>query len=58
VLHRSIGLLSAHPQLGVRDAVHAATALHNDIERILTADRVFDGIPGITRVDPTSITTT
>jgi predicted nucleic acid-binding protein len=35
-----------------RDAVHAATALAYGIETIVSPDRAFDGIPGITRVDP------
>lgn len=35
-----------------RDAVHAATALAYGIETIVSPDRAFDGIPGITRIDP------
>jgi predicted nucleic acid-binding protein len=32
--------------------VHAATAIAYGIDRIATTDRTFDGIPGITRLDP------
>lgn len=35
-----------------RDAVHAATALAYGIETIASADPAFDGIPGLTRIDP------
>jgi predicted nucleic acid-binding protein len=45
-------LLDTHPQLGARDAVFAATALNRGIEAILSADRDFDGIPGLERIDP------
>ena len=41
-----------------RDAVHAATALAYGIETIVSPDRAFDGIPGITRVDPVEIART
>ena len=35
-----------------RDAVHAATALAYGIPTIVSPDRAFDGIAGITRLDP------
>ncbi len=38
-----------------RDAVHAATALAYGIDTIVSPDRAFDGITGITRVDPTDL---
>lgn len=47
-----IELLDGHEQLDSRDAVFAATALNRGIEVILSPDRDFDGIPGLTRVDP------
>jgi uncharacterized protein len=38
-------------RVGVRDAVHAAVMLNNDVERIATFDQGFDDIDGIARVD-------
>lgn len=35
-----------------RDAIHAATMQNNNITRILTADKHFDQITGIQRLDP------
>lgn len=52
VLARALALVAANPTLGMRDAVHAATALGTDIEHVVSADRVFDSVEGITRVDP------
>jgi predicted nucleic acid-binding protein len=40
------------PQLGANDRVHVATCLLNDIDVIVSADRGFDGVKGIRRVDP------
>lgn len=45
-------LLHRYPRLGVRDAVHAATALSTGLETVLSTDRVFDGVEELTRVDP------
>lgn len=36
----------------VRDGVFAATALNRGIDAILSADRDFDGIEGLERIDP------
>lgn len=52
VLVLALGLLATHDSLDVRDAVHAATAIHSGVSRILSADRVFDDVAGVTRVDP------
>lgn len=52
VLGFAIGLLADHQQLGVRDAVHAATALHAGIPAIISTDRIFDGLDTLTRIDP------
>ena len=35
-----------------RDAVHAATALDAGFDTIVSTDRDFDGIPGLTQRDP------
>ncbi|MEZ4659613.1 MAG: type II toxin-antitoxin system VapC family toxin [Caldilineaceae bacterium] len=39
--------------LPARDSVHAATMINNGLTYILSADKHFDGLAGITRVDPT-----
>lgn len=51
-LQTAIELCEEHAWLGARDAVHPATALNREIAAVLSADRVFDRIPGVTRVDP------
>jgi predicted nucleic acid-binding protein len=48
----AIDLFDRHPALQPRDALHAAVMQRNGIHQIISADRHFDGIPGITRVDP------
>lgn len=37
-------------RIGVRDAIHAAVMLNNDVTTIATFDSAFDGMPGISRV--------
>lgn len=37
--------------LHARDAVHAACALNRGIDAILSADTVFDRVPGLQRID-------
>jgi hypothetical protein len=51
-LERSMALLRTVAQLPPRDAVHAATAINRGIATILSADRHFDAIAGVERVDP------
>ena len=51
-LEVGLQLFGAHERLHTRDAIHAATALNRDIDAILTADRAFDDVPGLQRVDP------
>lgn len=51
VLTRMLDLVE-HTRLRGRDAVHAATALEHGFTEIVTADRDFDGIPGLTRIEP------
>jgi predicted nucleic acid-binding protein len=40
------------PGLDVADAVSAATALNRGIGAILSADRDFDAVPELERIDP------
>lgn len=44
--------LMARSHVRGRDAVHAATALAAGFDTIVSTDRDFDGIPGLTRRDP------
>ena len=53
---RARELADAWPALQARDLVHLATMERHRIDEILSADRHFDGIPGIRRIDPRSIT--
>lgn len=39
-------------ELGPRDLIHAAVMLNNEVTTIVTADRDFDKIKGIERLDP------
>jgi hypothetical protein len=43
-------IVIGHPNLTARDAVHLAIMREHGIEQILTFDRHFDGLPGITRL--------
>jgi predicted nucleic acid-binding protein len=45
-------LLDRYPGLTVRDALHAAVALHTSAEAICSYDRDFDQIAGLKRVEP------
>lgn len=48
----ALELIDRHPSLPTRDAVHAASALASGIVTLLSADRDFDAIEGLTRIDP------
>ena len=43
-------ILLGYPQLSARDAVHLAVMRRHGIDRILSFDTGFDGLPGITRI--------
>ncbi|HEY6323153.1 MAG TPA: type II toxin-antitoxin system VapC family toxin [Thermoanaerobaculia bacterium] len=45
-------LLESHAGLTVRDAIHAAVALHSGADAICSYDRDFDGVAGLRRVEP------
>jgi predicted nucleic acid-binding protein len=47
---RARAMLSRSSTVGVRDAMHAAVMLNNEITSIATFDSAFDRVPGISRV--------
>lgn len=51
VLDQALELIESTSIRG-RDAVHAATAILAGFDKIISADRDFDGIPGLRRVSP------
>ena len=51
----AIDILDGGGELPVRDAVHAATMRHAGVTEIITADRDFDRVEGVRRVDPTAV---
>lgn len=48
----ALDLLLTHDTLSPRDAIHAAVMSRLGIQRILTADKDFDGLESIQRIDP------
>lgn len=52
---RGLELFEQNPRLSGRDASFAAVALGHGIDAILTADRAFDGVPGLERIDPADV---
>jgi predicted nucleic acid-binding protein len=50
----AIELHLAHTALQARDALHAAVMQQHGIDRIISADRHFDALAGVTRIDPLS----
>lgn len=47
---RAKALVVAEGTIGVRDALHAAVMLNNDVASIATFDAGFDDVDGITRI--------
>jgi predicted nucleic acid-binding protein len=45
-------VMASHPDLGPRDAIHAAVVIKRGLEGIISADRGYDAISGVTRFDP------
>ena len=45
-------LMGQYPQVPPRDLLHAAVMKNNGLDAILSADRDFDAIEGIERLDP------
>ena len=48
--NRAQEVVMGNPKLSARDALHLAIMERNAIERILSFDSGFDGVPGITRL--------
>lgn len=46
------GLADQHPALSARDLVHAAVMMRVGSDQIISADRGFDRLPQLTRLDP------
>ena len=51
-VHRARELAEEY-SISLRDLIHLAVMKNNDIEEILTADKDFDRVKGIRRIDPT-----
>lgn len=47
---RARAMLSRSSPVGVRDAIHAAVMLNNEITSIATFDSAFDRVPGVSRL--------
>lgn len=44
--------LSVDDRLGANDRVHVATCMEHGIQGIVTADRIFESVDGLERLDP------
>jgi predicted nucleic acid-binding protein len=51
-LQLALSLVATTPALGIRDGVHAATALRRGIALIISPDKAFEAVSGLQRVDP------
>lgn len=51
----ALEVLLEAPSMSPRDAIHVASMHAHGIDSILTTDRDFDNISGVTRVDPTDL---
>jgi predicted nucleic acid-binding protein len=47
---RAKDLAMERDDISIRDAIHAAVMMNNDVREIATFDRGFDRIPGIERL--------
>jgi predicted nucleic acid-binding protein len=53
-VQEAAALVEQSPSLPARQAVHVAVMRRHGIERIISTDRRFDEVRGVTRVDPSS----
>ncbi|MDR7464863.1 MAG: type II toxin-antitoxin system VapC family toxin [Armatimonadota bacterium] len=51
-IERALDLHLRIPHLQARDSLHAAVMLGHGVTRIISADRHFDGVPDLSRIDP------
>jgi predicted nucleic acid-binding protein len=51
-LEHGLALFLAHGHLGAFDAVLAGVAIRRGAESLVSADRAFNAVPGLTYVDP------
>ena len=54
-VQHAAGLADAHQDLGARDLLHAAVMHRLGLRRIISADRGFDRLPEIERLDPAQL---
>ena len=54
-VERAAQLADERPRLSARDLVHLAVMERLAVSRIVTADRGFDGLPGVMRLDPAEV---
>ena len=52
VMRRVPALMTRYPALDSRDLVHVATCIHEGITEIISADRAYDTVGEVTRIDP------
>ncbi len=52
LMQHSLRLFNDIPALDVFDAIHAATALNNLVDAIVSTDPVFDSVEGLYRIEP------
>ncbi len=53
-LRAGLDLFEGHDDLGAFDAVLAATAIRNDVAGLVSTDRAFANVDGLTHIDPAS----
>jgi predicted nucleic acid-binding protein len=52
VMRRVPDLMARYPRLDSRDLVHVATCIHEGISEIISADRAYDAVAEVKRIDP------
>ena len=56
IMRRMPDLATRYPELQARDLIHVATCIHEGIEEIVSADRGFDQVAEVRRIDPVAFT--
>ena len=57
LMRRVPDLIDRYPSLDARDAVHVATCIHEAIPEIISADRAYDQVAELRRIDPLAFAT-